>query len=70
MSYKKTPPLRGVQVFLGNTTLEITISYLGIEVDDALELSETIDILFTNNSESMNALCTLESPQLRVSLDT
>jgi hypothetical protein len=29
---------------LGNTKLESTVHYLGIEVDDALELSEALDI--------------------------
>ena len=42
--YKKTKNLRVVQIFLGHTKLESTVRYLGIEVDDALELSETIDI--------------------------
>ena len=31
-------------MLLGHTKLESTVRYLGIEVDDALELSETIDI--------------------------
>ena len=42
--YKKTKNLRAVQMLLGHTKLESTVRYLGIEVDDALELSETIDI--------------------------
>ena len=42
--YKKTKSLRAVQIFLGHTKLENTVRYLGIEVDDALELSENIDI--------------------------
>ena len=42
--YKKTKNLRAVQILLGHTKLESTVRYLGIEVDDALELSETIDI--------------------------
>jgi len=42
--YKKTKNLRAVQVFLGHSKLESTVRYLGIEVDDARELSETIDI--------------------------
>ena len=40
--YKKN--LRAVQILLGHTKLESTVRYLGIEVDDALELSENIDI--------------------------
>jgi integrase len=42
--YNKTKHLRAVQILLGHTKLESTVRYLGIEVDDALELSETIDI--------------------------
>ena len=42
--YKKTKNLRTVQILLDHTKLESTVRYLGIEVDDALELSETIDI--------------------------
>jgi site-specific recombinase XerC len=42
--YKQTKNLRAVQILLGHTKLESTVRYLGIEVDDALELSETIDI--------------------------
>ena len=32
--------LRAVQLLLGHTKLESTVRYLGIEVDDALEISE------------------------------
>ena len=42
--YKKTKNLRAVQILLGHTKLESTVRYLGVEVDDALELSETTDI--------------------------
>ena len=42
--YKKTKNLRAVQILLGHTKLESTVRYLCIEVDDALDLSETIDI--------------------------
>jgi site-specific recombinase XerC len=42
--YNKTKHLRAVQILLGHTKLESTVRYLGIEVNDALELSETIDI--------------------------
>lgn len=42
--YKKTKNLRAVQILLGHTKLESTVRYLGIEVDDALEISEAIDI--------------------------
>src|SRR5215467_14044040 len=42
--YKKTGNLRAVQLLLGHTKLEITVRYLGIEVDDALAISEQIDL--------------------------
>ena len=38
--YKRTKNLRAVQLLLGHTKLESTVRYLGIEVDDALEISE------------------------------
>ena len=38
--YKRTKNLRAVQILLGHTKLESTVRYLGIEVDDALEISE------------------------------
>ncbi|MFQ3192382.1 MAG: site-specific recombinase XerC [Paraglaciecola sp.] len=41
--YKKTKNLRACQLLLGHTKLESTVRYLGIEVDDALEVSEGID---------------------------
>ena len=42
--YKKTGNLRAVQLLLGHTKLESTVRYLGIEVDDALHISEHIDL--------------------------
>ena len=42
--YKKTGNLRAVQLLLGHTKLESTIRYLGIEVDDALIISEQIEL--------------------------
>jgi len=36
--------LRAVPLLLGHTKLESTIRYLGIEVDDALEIAEQTDI--------------------------
>jgi integrase len=42
--YRKTGNLRAVQLLLGHTKLESTVRYLGIEVDDALALSEQIEI--------------------------
>jgi len=42
--YKRTKNLRAVQLLLGHTKLESTVRYLGIEVEDALEISEQTDI--------------------------
>ena len=38
--YRRTRNLRAVQLLLGHTKLESTVRYLGIEVDDALEIAE------------------------------
>ena len=42
--YKKTGNLRACQLLLGHTKLESTVRYLGVEVDDALELSESLEL--------------------------
>ena len=42
--YKRTKNLRAVQLLLGHTKLESTVRYLGIEVDDALEIAEQIEV--------------------------
>ncbi len=42
--YKRTGNLRACQLLLGHTKLESTVRYLGIEVDDALVLSEQTDL--------------------------
>ncbi len=42
--YKRTKNLRAVQLLLGHSKLENTVRYLGIEVDDALEISEQTEI--------------------------
>lgn len=42
--YKRTKNIRAIQLLLGHTKLESTVRYLGIEVDDALEISEQIEI--------------------------
>jgi len=33
-----------VQLLLGHTRLESTVRYLGIEVEDALEIAESTDV--------------------------
>ena len=42
--YKQSKNLRAVQLLLGHTKLESTVKYLGIEMDDALELAEKTEI--------------------------
>jgi integrase len=42
--YRRTKNLRAVQLLLGHTKLESTIRYLGVEVDDALELAEQTEV--------------------------
>ena len=42
--YKRTKNLRAVQLLLGHSKLESTVRYLGIEVDDALEISKQTEI--------------------------
>ena len=42
--YARTKNLRAVQLLLGHTKLESTVRYLGIDVDDALEMSEETEV--------------------------
>jgi len=42
--YRRTKNVRAVQILLGHTKLESTIRYLGIEVDDALEIAELTEV--------------------------
>lgn len=42
--YKKTGNLRAVQLLLGHTKMDSTIRYFGVELNDALTISETIDL--------------------------
>ena len=44
MICKKTKNLRAVQILLGHAKLESTVRYLGIEVHDALDLAEQMDV--------------------------
>lgn len=42
--YKKTGNLRAVQLLLGHTKMDSTVRYLGVELEDALMISESIEI--------------------------
>lgn len=42
--YRRTRNLRDIQLLLGHTKLESTVRYLGIEVDDALEMAEQTEV--------------------------
>ena len=42
--YRRTKNIRAVQLLLGHTKLESTVRYLGIEVDDALEIAEQTEV--------------------------
>ena len=42
--YKKTGNLRAVQLLLGHTKMDSTVRYLGVELQDALTISESVEI--------------------------
>lgn len=44
LMYRRTKNLRAVQLLLGHSRLESTVRYLGIEVDDALEMAEQTEV--------------------------
>jgi len=44
LTHRRTKSLRAVQLLLGHTKLESTVRYLGIEVDDALEMAEQTEV--------------------------
>lgn len=44
MIYRLTGNLRAVQLLLGHQKIESTVRYLGIDIDDALSISEQVEI--------------------------
>ena len=42
--YKKTGNLRAVQLLLGHTKMDSTVRYLGVELEDALAISEAVEM--------------------------
>jgi integrase len=42
--YRRTGNLRAVQLLLGHQEIESTVRYLGIEIDDAIEIAEKTDV--------------------------
>ena len=42
--YRKTGNLRAVQLLLGHTKTDSTVRYLGVEIEDALAISEAVEI--------------------------
>jgi integrase len=44
MIYKATGNLRAIQILLGHTKIENKVRYLGVDIEDALDLAEHIEI--------------------------
>lgn len=44
MIYKATGNLRAIQILLGHTKIENMVRYLGVDIEDALELAEHTEI--------------------------
>ena len=42
--YRKTGNLRAVQLLLGHTKMDSTVRYLGVELEDALAISEAVEL--------------------------
>lgn len=54
--YRRTKNLRAIQLLPGHSKLESTVRYLGIEVDDALEISEQTEIQAESSGRAENAV--------------
>jgi len=44
MIYQKTKNFRAIQLLLGRSNLDSTVRYLGVELDDALDVAENTEI--------------------------
>lgn len=44
MIYKQAGNLRAVQILLGHTKIESTVRYLGVDIEDALELAGATEV--------------------------
>lgn len=44
MIYRRTKNIRAIQLLLRHSKLENTVRYLGVDVEDALEISEQTEI--------------------------
>jgi site-specific recombinase XerD len=44
MIYRRTKNIRAIQLLLGHAKVESTVRYLGVEVDDALEIAEQTEV--------------------------
>jgi len=42
--YKATGSLRAVQILLGHAKIENTVRYLGVDIEDALELAQATEV--------------------------
>jgi hypothetical protein len=73
--YKATGNLRAVQILLGHTNIENTVRYLGVDIDDAITLTEpgsfdcctglgAADVLATGHNEERTSAD--QSPMWRV----